>query len=271
MRQPPIDSTMTRDTTSTVGTDGQPLGQTNSERDTLYSTPFDQVTNFTFDQSVVDVFPDMIKRSVPGYLTILHMIGQFAEKYCQPESNCYDLGCSLGAATLAMRHRINAADANIVSVDSSQDMIDRCQQVINADSSDIPVTLRHEDICHTPIQNASVVVLNFTLQFVQPDTRVSLLQSIYDGMNSGGILVISEKIAFSDSDHQALMTELHHYFKKTNGYSELEIAQKRNAIENVLIPETFEAHKQRLENIGFSGIDLWFQCFNFASFIAFKS
>lgn len=239
-------------------------------KDTLYSTPFDQVADFTFDSNVVDVFPDMIKRSVPGYLTILHMIGQFAEKYCQADSHCYDLGCSLGAATLSMRHRINAANARIISVDNSQDMIDRCQQVIGADSSEIPVELRHEDICATTVQNASVVVLNFTLQFVPPLARIELLQNIYNGMVKGGILIISEKIAFSDSDHQTLMTELHHYFKKTNGYSELEIAQKRNAIENVLIPETFETHKQRLENIGFSGIELWFQCFNFASFIAFK-
>ncbi len=244
---------------------------TSDNKDTLYASPLDKIADFAFDQSVVDVFPDMIKRSVPGYVTIMHMIGQLAERYCQSDSRCYDLGCSLGAATLAMRHRINAANVEIVAVDNSPDMIARCQQVVDADSAETPVTLVKEDITAVPIENASVVVLNFTLQFVPVEKRQALLQNIYHGMAPGGVLVISEKLAFDDAQHQALMTEFHHYFKKTNGYSELEIAQKRNAIEHVLIPETFETHKQRLESIGYKGTELWFQCFNFASFIAFKA
>lgn len=244
---------------------------TNTPKDTLYVDPLDSVADFTFDQSVVDVFPDMIKRSVPGYPTILHMIGQMAERYCQSGTNCYDLGCSLGASTLAMRHRMHAADARIVAVDNSQDMIARCQQVIDADSNETPVTLIHDDILNVEIENASVCVLNFTLQFVAPDQREALLEKIYRAMVPGGILIVSEKIAFDDADHQSLMTEFHHYFKKTNGYSDLEIAQKRNAIDKVLIPESFETHQQRLQKIGFKGTELWFQCFNFASFIAFKA
>ena len=244
---------------------------TSDNKDTLYANPLDNIADFAFDQSVVDVFPDMIKRSVPGYATIMHMIGQLAERYCQSDSRCYDLGCSLGAATLAMRHRIHAANVEIVAVDNSPDMIARCQQVIDADSAEVPVTLVEEDITASPIENASVVVLNFTLQFVPVEKRQALLQNIYHGMVPGGVLVISEKLAFDDAQHQALMTEFHHYFKKTNGYSALEIAQKRNAIEHVLIPETFETHKQRLESIGYKGTELWFQCFNFASFIAFKA
>ena len=243
----------------------------NDIKDTLYANPLDKIADFAFDQSVVDVFPDMIKRSVPGYLTIMHMIGQMAERYCQADTRCYDLGCSLGAATLAMRHRINAANAEIVAVDNAPDMIARCQQVVDADSGEVPVRLVQGDITEMAIEQASVCVLNFTLQFVPVEKRDALLQRIFDGMVPGGILVISEKLAFADADHNALMTEFHHYFKKTNGYSELEIAQKRNAIEHVLIPETFETHQQRLARIGYKGTELWFQCFNFASFIAFKA
>ncbi len=243
----------------------------NDIKDTLYANPLDKIADFAFDQSVVDVFPDMIKRSVPGYLTIMHMIGQMAERYCQADTRCYDLGCSLGAATLAMRHRINAANAEIVAVDNAPDMIARCQQVVDADSGEVPVRLVQGDITEMAIEQASVCVLNFTLQFVPVEKRDALLQRIFEGMVPGGILVISEKLAFADADHNALMTEFHHYFKKTNGYSELEIAQKRNAIEHVLIPETFETHQQRLARIGYKGTELWFQCFNFASFIAFKA
>ncbi|MFL0809439.1 MAG: carboxy-S-adenosyl-L-methionine synthase CmoA [Agarilytica sp.] len=240
-------------------------------KDTIYSTPIENISDFVFDQSVVDVFPDMIKRSVPGYTTIIHMIGQIAERYSQSNSHCYDLGCSLGAATLAMRHRIHADACKIISVDNSEDMINRCRQVINADSNEVDVTLVQADITDIEIANASVVVLNFTLQFVPLEKRHALLQKIYEGMRPGGVLLISEKIAFEDEHHHALMTDLHHYFKSTNGYSDLEIAQKRNSIENVLIPETFATHQQRLNDIGFSGVDLWFQCFNFASFIAQKA
>ncbi|WP_075187974.1 carboxy-S-adenosyl-L-methionine synthase CmoA [Teredinibacter haidensis] len=240
------------------------------QRDTLFAAADAEFGQFTFDQKVVDVFPDMIKRSVPGYTTIIHMVGQLAERYAQAGSNCYDLGCSLGASTLAMRHRVQAADVKIISIDNSPDMIKRCKIILDADSHDVPVELRCEDLLQSPIDNASVVVMNFTLQFIQPDVRDSLIRHIYDGMRPGGVFILSEKLTFNDAHHDKLMNELHYYFKKTNGYSGLEIAQKRSALENVLIPESLECHKQRLANAGFRGTELWFQCFNFSSLLAFK-
>lgn len=238
--------------------------------DQLYASTKDDISGFRFDQSVVSVFPDMIQRSVPGYSTIIHMIGQIAERYAQPGSQLYDLGCSLGAATLSMRHRIPTADTKIIAVDNSLDMLEKCEVVIKADSGMIPVELIHGNIQDTPIVNASVCVLNFTLQFIPIEQRLSMLQTIASGMNPCGTLILSEKIAFEDSEHQHLMTELHHNFKRTNGYSELEIAQKRTALENVLIPETLKTHRDRLSEAGFRSVDCWFQCFNFASIIAFK-
>jgi len=238
--------------------------------DTIYANPLAEVSRFAFDQRVVDVFPDMIKRSVPGYATIINMIGNLAERYVQPNSQCYDLGCSLGAATLAMRHRIQAADCKIIGVDNSAAMLARCEQVIAADSGEIPVELVEAQIQDIKLQNASMAVLNFTLQFIPVEERLDMLRNICAGLNSGGVLIISEKVAFDDEPHQHLMTELHHNFKRANGYSDLEIAQKRAAIENYLIPETLDAHRQRLRQAGFSSVDVWFQCFNFASLIAIK-
>lgn len=238
-------------------------------KDTLYATD-PPLGDFVFDQQVVDVFPDMIKRSVPGYMTIIHMVGQLAERYAQSGTRCYDLGCSLGASTLAMRHRIQAADVELVAIDNSSDMINRCKIVLDADSSEVPVALRCEDLEQSDIENASVVVMNFTLQFIPVARREALIRRIYQGMVPGGVLILSEKLTFDNAHHDNLMTELHHYFKKTNGYSEMEIARKRNAIENVLIPESLESHKARLANAGFTGTELWFQCFNFSSLLAFK-
>lgn len=241
-----------------------------SDIDRIYASPLEEVTGFRFDEQVVAVFPDMIKRSVPGYSTIIHMIGQIAERYAQTGTRLYDLGCSLGAATLAMRHRINAADVNIIAIDNSPDMIERCRAVLAADSGEIPVQLICGDIQDAVIDQASMTVLNFTLQFIPPTERDAVLRRIAAGTVAGGVLILSEKIAFEDEEHQNLMIELHHNFKRANGYSDLEIAQKRTALENVLIPETLKTHQQRLLNVGFRSVDCWFQCFNFASIIAFK-
>lgn len=241
-----------------------------SQPDTIYANPLGEVSRFAFDERVVDVFPDMIKRSVPGYATIINMIGNLAERYVQSNSHCYDLGCSLGAATLAMRHRIRASNCKIIGVDNSAAMIARCQQVVAADSGEVAVELIEGSIQEVPITNASMAVLNFTLQFIAVEERLSTLTAICEGLNPGGVLILSEKVAFDDQPHQHLMTELHHNFKRANGYSDLEIAQKRAAIENYLIPETLDAHRQRLRQAGFSSVDVWFQCFNFASLIAIK-
>jgi tRNA (cmo5U34)-methyltransferase len=238
--------------------------------DRIYANPLAEVKQFVFDQTVVDVFPDMIKRSVPGYATIINMIGNLAERYVQGGSHCYDLGCSLGAATLAMRHRIRAADCKIIGVDNSTAMIERCRQIIAADSADVPVELVCANIQDVKLQQASMAVLNFTLQFISVEERLAMLAGIAEGLMPGGVLILSEKVVFEDAPHQQLMTELHHNFKRAQGYSDLEIAQKRSAIETVLIPETLNTHRDRLRKAGFRSVDVWFQCFNFASLIAIK-
>ena len=242
----------------------------NDKTDQLYAQALGDVPVFRFDQQVVDVFPDMIKRSVPGYSTILSIIGQLSERYAQSGTHCYDLGCSLGASLMVMRHRIIASDVKLIGIDNSASMLQRCQSVLDADASDLPVELLQADITELAFQSMSVCVLNFTLQFVAVEKRLALLKNIADAMNPGGVLILSEKLSFKDQQHNELMTELHHNFKRSNGYSELEIAQKREAIDNFLIPESFDTHQSRLLDAGFRSADLWFQCFNFSSIIAFK-
>jgi tRNA (cmo5U34)-methyltransferase len=247
----------------------------NNDRDNIYATPQLDIAGFRFDQAVASVFPDMIKRSVPGYETIIAMTGTLAERYIQPNSRCYDLGCSLGASTIAMRHHIQHNNCDIVAVDNSEAMLDQCREILHEDDTNSPAGLTPVDlVCGNaqdiPITNASMVVLNFTLQFIPMEQRAELLQRIADGLLPGGVLVLSEKVAFADPQHQELMIELHHNFKRANGYSDLEISQKRSALDDVLMPETLETHRNRLRKAGFSSVDVWFQCFNFASLIALK-
>ena len=241
-----------------------------SNKDTLYSSPIESLNSFKFDDTVVNVFPDMIQRSVPGYQAIISAIGLLAERYVQENSVCYDLGCSLGAATLSMRHQISSQNCKIIAVDNSVSMIQKFRQNLALDNGNIDVDVLCADIRDVDIHNASVVVLNFTLQFIPIDDRVSFLEKIYQGLLPGGILILSEKLKFEDDRQQELQTNLHHVFKKSQGYSDLEISQKRSALENVLLAETFLTHQQRLYTAGFNSAEVWFQYFNFASMIALK-
>jgi tRNA (cmo5U34)-methyltransferase len=236
-------------------------------KDRVYAQPRAHVGDFTFDDQVAAVFPDMIRRSVPGYGAIIGMIGLLAEQHAQPHSRLYDLGCSLGAAAAAMRARVGQEGCELVAVDNAPAMAERAREALRA-TPGMPVTVQCADVRDVAVENASVVVLNFTLQFLPPSDRLALLRRIRHGMRPDAVLVLSEKIAGADPDQDRLLTELHHAFKRANGYSELEISQKRSALERVLIPETIAAHQQRLAAAGFSRSDVWFQCFNFVSLVA---
>lgn len=242
-----------------------------SQTDNIFSKPLDKVDSFSFDQQVVQVFPDMIKRSVPGYENIINSIAMITQRCAIDNTNLYDLGCSLGAATLSMRRGLNdKSDCKIISVDNSSAMVESCKQHIQAYKSDVPVTVLQDDICNINIENASVVVLNFTLQFLTPKKRLSLLTNIYNGLLPGGVLVLSEKFVFEDPKNHQLLIDLHLDFKRSQGYSELEISQKRSSLDNVLIADTVEQHFQRLQQAGFKHNDLWYQCFNFGSILSIK-
>jgi len=213
----------------------------------------------------------MIQRSVPGYGLLISSIGLLAARYAQAGSHCYDLGCSLGAVSLAMRQRITQANCDIIAVDNSPAMIKRGRELFAGDNTaTVPVTLLCADLQDVAIANASVVVLNFTLQFIPLHERLTLIERIYQGLKPGGILILSEKIAFAEPVRQNFHVELHHDFKRANGYSDLEISQKRTALENVMIPESLADHQERLKTAGFAVSELWFQCFNFVSLVAFK-
>lgn len=242
----------------------------NTPKDSLYASPLSAINRFQFDENVVNVFPDMIQRSVPGYATIIQAIGLLAGRFAQPHSYCYDLGCSLGAATFAMRQQITAEQCQIIAVDNSTAMIKQLQLQLAADVHSVPVDVQCADICAIEIKQASVVVLNFTLQFIPLNDRHAFLQKIYQGLLPSGILILSEKLCFDDPRQAALQIDMHHTFKKSQGYSALEISQKRTALENVLVPETLNVHQQRLQAVGFSSAEVWFQYFNFASMIALK-
>ena len=238
-----------------------------SDKDRVFSRRLNQVRPFEFNETVANVFRDMILRSVPGYDLLLRMIGLYASLFIQPESRVYDLGCSLGEASLVIAEQPRASKCQIVAVDSSAAMIAKCRQ-----HEPLPENIewRCEDIRQTAIADASLVVLNLTLQFLPPEERLELLERIFEGLNSGGALMLSEKIVFSNEAENERMIQLYEGFKKSMGYSDLEISQKRNALEKVLIPDSDSIHLQRLEAVGFDEIYQCFRSFNFISLLAIK-
>ena len=222
---------------------------------------------FRFDASVARVFPDMLRRSIPGYAASIEAIGSLAARYVQPGTRCYDLGCSLGAASLAMLQGSRTPDFHIVAVDNSEAMIDRCAEVVAGHDN---IELALTDVRDIAIENASMVVLNYTLQFLDPGSRDALIRRICAGLVPGGLLVLSEKVVDENPNIEELLVDLHHEHKRRNDYSQLEISRKRAALENVLIPETVAAHRQRLADAGFAHSAVWLRYFNFVSIVAIK-
>lgn len=237
--------------------------------DKVYAKPMTTVEAFRFDASVADVFQDMIERSVPGYGLVLDLIGVIAERYGTSGSRVYDLGCSLGASTLQLRRHV-PADCVVVGIDNSPAMIERCQANLSRDHCAAAYELVEQDLRETTIENASIVVLNFTLQFVPAMQRLDILKRIYEGLRPGGVLLLAEKTVSPDPDRQQLLTELHHQFKKLHGYSDLEVAQKRAALENVLVPDSEKENEDRMREAGFDQVALCVRCLNFSTFLGIK-
>ncbi|ALM51732.1 carboxy-S-adenosyl-L-methionine synthase CmoA [Halomonas huangheensis] len=241
-----------------------------SYRDAIFSTPLDKVARFSFDEQVVACFPDMIRRSVPGYGQILGMLGLIAQRHLRHGAHVYDLGCSLGAVGLALAGQLPKDAFSLTGVDLSPAMVKRAQETFASECPEHALEVIEADIRHLDYRPSGMIVLNFTLQFLAPEDRDGVLRRLYDALEPGGVLVLSEKIKAGDEQDNAWLVERYHDFKRANGYSDMEISQKRTALENVLVPDTLDAHHQRLQRTGFSRSLTWFQYLNFSSMLAFK-
>jgi len=236
-------------------------------RDEIYKDKVD-ISKFTFDQKVVDVFDDMVLRSVPGYKQMIEIIGLAGRTYPVINSNVYDLGCSTGAVTLSIASNLKSESVKIFSIDNSKEMIEQCRKNLSGTEANIQYIC--DDIKNIQLDNASLIVLNLTLQFINPKYRSDLIKKIFKSLLPGGALIISDKIINENEEINKSLICLHESFKRENGYSETEIAQKRKAIEDVLIPESIEQHLKRLSDAGFKKPLVQMQCINFASFLAVK-
>ena len=238
---------------------------TSSKRDRLFAEHGDLV-DFVFDAGVAEVFPDMIRRSVPGYDVVVPLSGLIAAKHLPPGGRCYDLGCSLGAVAHAVLRTVGDMPCEIVAVDNSAAMLEKARTAAARAGMDERIRWLRADVRDVPLEEAAVVVLNYTLQFLPPADRLPLLRRIRGVLADTGVLVLAEKLAASD-----YLEDVHMRFKRANGYSELEIARKRNALEDVMRIDAEETHLARLQRAGFARAVVWFRCLNWGSFLAWPS
>lgn len=236
-------------------------------RDEVFRHPRAQIVDFVFDETVAAAFPDMIRRSVPGYETVVPISGLIAARHARSGGNCYDLGCSLGATAVAILRQLETPKCRIIAVDNSQAMLDRARTL---HGDDVRIEWVQADLRDVEIENACAVVMNYTLQFVPSADRLPLLTRIREGLDPSGVLIVSEKVRFGDEWCQDYFDHTHAAYKRSNGYSALEVAQKRAALENVLVPDRMEDHEARFEAAGFGRVHAWFRCLNWVSYVAMR-
>lgn len=238
-------------------------------KDHLFAVPKPMATDFAFDAQTAAVFDDMLGRSVPYYAEIQRMIAELATEFAVPGTNVYDLGCSTGA-TLRNLRAIDKA-VNFIGIDSSPEMLARAEAEFRAAKFDRPYELRAQDLHEgLGIENASVVILCLTLQFVRPLHREKIMKDIFAGMLRQGCLILVEKVLGEETLLNRLFIKFYYEMKRRNGYSDLEIAQKREALENILIPYRLEENRQLLRDAGFRDIEIFFKWYNFCGLVAVK-
>lgn len=239
-------------------------------RDKLFDKPDRAVTDFDFGEKTAEVFDDMLDRSIPLYSELQRMIGELANEFAVSGTNVYDLGCSTGITLQSLMGAIKK-DVTFVGVDYSAPMLERAERRLES----LDDTRPHRTVCadlngDCDIKNASVIVLNLTLQFVRPLFRDLVLRRIHAGLNENGCLILVEKVLGNDSMFNRMFINNYYEMKKRNGYSETEIAKKREALENVLIPYRVDENLALLRSNGFSHTDMFYKWYNFAGFLAVK-
>jgi tRNA (cmo5U34)-methyltransferase len=240
------------------------------EQDRVFSEHLNEISDFQFGEQVASVFDDMLDRSVPFYREVQRMIGEIANDYAVEGTNVYDLGCSTGTTLLCLDSQVPRA-VRFVGVDYSAEMLKRCRLKLEQHGFTRDHELRCADLNHgVQIENASLVLMVLTLQFVRPLYRDKLIASILQGMNEDGALILVEKVLGEDSLFNRQFIKYYYDLKKRNGYSELEISQKREALENVLIPYKLLENREMLLRAGFRHCDVFFKWYNFSGMIAVK-
>ena len=248
---------------------GLPVGRL---ADQIFAKPRPRLEEFNFGKETALVFDDMLERSVPYYEEIQRMVAELVGDFAADGKNIYDLGCSTATTFLNSTRAIpKNVTPRFIGIDSSAEMLEIARQKLSTAAFSWPFELRCADLNRgAQIDEACVVLLILTLQFIRPLRRLRLMREIHRGMTDEGCLLLVEKVLGESSTFNRLYVKHYYEMKKRNGYSELEIAQKREALENVLIPYRLEENRELLQEAGFRTVDVFFKWYNFCGILAMK-
>jgi len=235
--------------------------------DRLFNEINPKLGEFTFDESVAQVFDDMISRSVPLYTDVQRVLPVLAGLLDHPVIKVVDLGCSTGTSLIQLAQALPHRRFELIGVDNSQAMLDKCAEKLSTQGLQAEVELVRADIRDFEPRDVSIVLMNYTLQFVDLPSRPALLSRICQSIRPGGFMLVSEKVSHHQVAVDDALVELYFEFKRRNGYSELEISRKRDALENVLVPVTVDENLRLFRTAGFTDVELLLKWFNFATFV----
>lgn len=238
------------------------------KKDTLYQH-IETKESFAFNDQVAEVFDDMVNRSVPLYDTVIDSIALLLNQQEQEPLTVYDLGCSTGTTLIELSRRLHHKTLHLIGVDNAPAMLARARRKTAMFNRTDGITFRKEDITTCPLPGADVILCNYTLQFIRPPVRPAMVKRLYQALPAGGILIVCEKVLAMGQFNRSFI-DIYHEFKRRQGYSELEISAKREALENVLVPFSVEENFSLLKEAGFSHIEIFCKWFNFTSFAAIK-
>ncbi len=242
------------------------------KRDEVFAGTAARASDFEFSAQVAEVFDDMLLRSVPFYLEQQSMIKEIAKKLFIPGTNVYDLGCSTGTTLVNLGQEIELKASQMIGYDNSEPMLKKARETIKQHGLDNHIQILYQDLNKdVPLENASVVTMCWTLQFIRPLQRERLLKRICDGLVENGALLVTEKVLTNNTQMNRLFIELYYDFKRRNTYMEEEIVRKREALENVLIPYRTDENIEQFRRCGFSTVETFFQWYNFTGFLCVKT
>ncbi len=248
-------------------------GQADVKRDAIFADPVKRPSDFEFNAEVAEVFDDMLERSVPLYLEQQAMIKDLCKSFWVPGTSVYDLGCSTGTALIGLGRELPPS-ARFVGYDNSAPMLERARRNVEAAGLQGRIDLRHGELNgelkDLRLDNAGIVLMGWTLQFVRPLRRDDLIRWIHDALVDGGVLIVTEKILTSDGHMNRFFIDLYYDFKRRRGYSDAEISRKREALENVLVPYRLDENRDLFRRNGFELVETFFQWFNFAGFLCVR-
>jgi len=222
---------------------------------------------WSFD-NISGEFDDHIQKSIPLYRQGHELVCHYSDFFLKPDSIVYDIGCSTGQflAKLARRHA-QKGELRLIGIDTVADMIGYASHL---SAPDPRLSFVLGNALDMQFDHADMIVANYTIQFLPPRVRQTLIDTLYTSLNWGGAFFMFEKVRAPDSRFQDYANQIYIEFKLDNGFSEAEIINKARSIKGVMEPFSSQGNIDMLRRAGFTDIVTIQKYVCFEGFLAIK-